>query len=218
MSALLYAINSQAMLASAERFDAALQAALAGGIDWFQLRDKREDARARMDTAVQALRLCRAAQVPLIINDDLQLARAIGAHGLHLGGSDGSIAEARKLLGRQAIIGASCHSDLQRAQQAVDEGASYVAFGRFFASRSKPEAPPADIEWLAQHAKEVSAPICAIGGISIDRLAPVLDAGARIVAVIDAIFGAPDPCAAAQALRQAINSHPPDNQVTIKYP
>lgn len=207
MSALLYAINSQAMLRSEVEFDAALQAALAGGIDWFQLRDKRSDAQARLHTAQRALRLCRAAQVPLIINDDLQLARAIGANGLHLGRQDGSIAEARELLGRQAIIGASCHSDLQRAQQAITDGASYAAFGRFFASRSKPDAPPADIECLPRYTQELAAPVCAIGGITTATLPQVLDAGARIVAVIDAVFGNPDPRAAARALRETIDRH-----------
>ena len=116
------------------------------------------------------------------------------------------------------MLGVTCGDDLARARHAVRLGADYVAFGRLFPSHTKPDAPPARLDTLREAARTLTVPVCAIGGISIDRLAPVLDAGARIVAVIDAIFGAPDPCAAAQALRQAINSHPPDNQVTIKYP
>ena len=134
----IYAINSAAMLRSEQRFVNALQAALDGGIDWFQLRDKRPDAGARRTLAEQALARCAAAGVPLLINDDVALARSIGAQGVHVGQSDVTVAEARSKLGPQALIGCSCHDQYELAASAVEAGASYVAFGRLFASRTKP--------------------------------------------------------------------------------
>lgn len=125
-----------------------VEAALKGGAQLVQYRDKSTDAQRRRQQAEALLALCRKHGRPLIVNDDLQLALDIGADGLHLGREDGDLATARRQLGPTALIGATCHQRLDWAETAVAAGASYVAFGRFFASRSKPQAPPAPLGLL----------------------------------------------------------------------
>lgn len=201
----IYAINSQAMLGSAAEFADALQAALDGGIDWFQLRDKQPDTGARRALAEQALALCRAAGVPLIINDDVALAHSVGAQGVHVGQADTAVAEARAVLGPQALIGCSCHDSYELAARAVEAGASYVAFGRLFASRTKPDAPAADLDYIRQHIARLTAPACVIGGITPDNAAQAAATGAQLLAAVDSIFGAADIRQAVRQLRRAID-------------
>lgn len=201
----IYAINSQAMLSSERQFVDALQAALDGGIDWFQLRDKRSQGGARRAFAELALERCAAAGVPLIINDDVALARSIGAHGVHVGQSDTAVAEARETLGSQALIGCSCHDRYELATGAIAAGASYVAFGRLFASRTKPDAPAADLDYVRQHIARLTVPACVIGGISPDNAALAAKTGAHLLAAVDSIFGADDIRQAVRRLRQAID-------------
>jgi len=149
--------------------------------------------------------LCAEAGVPLIINDDVSLALQVGAAGVHLGEDDGDIAAARALLGPQAIIGASCYDEFERAQRAVAAGASYVAFGAFFPSRSKVTPRRASPELLRQSAA-LGVPRVAIGGLTPDNSRPVVDAGADLIAVISGVFSEADPVAALEAYRSCFGS------------
>ena len=143
----LYAITDSKLLADGRLLPYA-EAALKGGARLLQYRDKSEDDRRRLREAEALRELCDRHGAQLIINDDAELAARLGV-GLHLGQEDGSLSAARALLGRKAIIGATCHARLDLAEQAIREGASYIAFGRFFDSNTKPGAPSATPELLA---------------------------------------------------------------------
>ena len=193
-----YAITAESH-ANPERLAQAVQAAVRGGAKVIQYR-----AKSRQDRLAEArllLAVCQSFQVPLIINDDVELAFAIGADGVHLGKDDGSIAQARHRLGKQAIIGVSCYNAVERASEAQALGASYVAFGRFFPSSSKPNAPCAQLETLAAAKQCLHLPIVAIGGITPANGLTLIKAGADVLAVIDSVFGADDPEQAALAFR-----------------
>jgi len=169
-----------------------VQQALAGGARLVQYRNKGDSNVVREHTARALLEICREQRVPLLINDDVELARKIGADGVHLGQSDTRLVEARQQLGTGAIIGVTCHASIELAAQAQENGASYVAFGRFFPSKTKPDAPPANPELLADAKQQLSIPICAIGGITPNNATPLIDAGADLIAVIHGVFGQPD--------------------------
>ena len=174
---------------------------LAEGVAWLQYRNKTAGDALRHEQASALQSLCATAGVPLIINDDVHLAKSIGAAGVHLGEDDGDIAAARALLGAQAIIGASCYDELPLAQRAVAAGASYVAFGAFFPTRSKTGTRQASVELLAQSAS-LGVPRVAIGGITPDNARSLVEAGADLVAVISGVYDAADPVAAVHAYRQ----------------
>ena len=182
-----------------ERLLMRCEAVLAGGAQWLQYRNKPASKTTRIRQASGLLPLCRARSVALIINDDLDVATAIGADGVHLGLGDGSIAAARAALGVDAIIGATCHNRLDLAERAVAEGASYVAFGAFFPSPTKPEAVQAAPELLAL-SQSLGLPRVAIGGINADNARLLIDAGADLIAVISAVFDTDDPQAATRRL------------------
>jgi thiamine-phosphate pyrophosphorylase len=193
----LYVITDDQL--SGEHLLTHVQQALAGGARLVQYRSKTGSEAAREHTARAVLELCRERRVPLLINDDIELAAKIGADGVHLGQDDGRVTAARQRLGSGAIIGVTCHASLQLAQLAQDEGASYVAFGRFFDSNTKPEAPPAELSILREARAELAIPICAIGGITPDNAPALLEAGADMLAVIHGVFGQADVQAAAQS-------------------
>jgi len=165
--------------------------ALAGGARVLQYRDKSDDAPRRHAEAQALLDLCRRYQVPLIINDDVALAAAIGADGVHLGERDVDIATARAALGARAIIGVSCYNSFERAQRLAASGANYLAFGAFFPSPTKPHAPRAEPE-LLRRAATLGLPTVAIGGITPDNGGLLVEAGADYLAVITGVFGADD--------------------------
>lgn len=190
----LYAITPE-HLSTIDALLNAVSAAIAGGAAVIQYRCK--NTAERQAGAPHLLHLCREAGVPLIINDDVELAAEVGADGVHLGKDDGDMALARRALGPQAIIGVSCYDSLERAMAAEQSGASYVAFGRFFPSRSKPNAPCARLETLTEARRRIRLPIVAIGGITADNGSPLLSAGADLLAVIEGVFGSNDPEAAA---------------------
>lgn len=192
----LYAITPEARTAPITDL---VTAALAGGARLLQYRDKSRDAGRRLAEAQALLALCRGSGVPLLINDDVELARHIRADGVHLGRDDPDPAAARALLGPRAIIGVSCYDDFGRAAAAAAAGAHYVAFGRFFPSRSKPGAVQADPALLARARGQLGLPVVAIGGVTPENAALLISAGADMVAVIDAVFGQPDVRAAAYA-------------------
>lgn len=194
----LYAITDPVLMPP-PRLAADVQAAIAGGAVLVQYRDKHGAPAERRERAAALLAICRNAGVPLIVNDDVALAAAVGADGVHLGRDDGDIAAARACLGPQAIVGVSCYNEFPRAAAAVGAGADYVAFGRFFPSRTKPAAVAADIE-LLRRARALPVPVAAIGGIDADNGATLVAAGADLLAVIAGVFGQPDPRAAAAAI------------------
>ncbi|QSP95969.1 thiamine phosphate synthase [Marinobacter salinisoli] len=185
----LYGVTDS-MLTPPETLIASVEAALRGGAVLIQYREKQAPAPERLRQARNLQALCRNAGVPLLINDDPELARRCGAAGVHLGQGDAAASEARQQLGENAIIGVTCHSRLALAQEACAAGADYLAFGRFFPSATKPKAPAADVSVLTQ-ARAYGRPISAIGGITIDNGAPLIQAGADLLAVVGGLFGGP---------------------------
>jgi len=166
--------------------------ALLGGAGILQYRNKTATAALRLKQAEALRELTREFAVPLIVNDDTALAQQVDADGVHLGGADGSAADARAVLGSGKLIGVSCYNRLALAQEAVRQGADYVAFGSFFVSTVKPEAVAATPDLLRQARRELNVPIVAIGGITAQNGAQLLKAGADALAVISAVFAAPD--------------------------
>ena len=163
-----------------------VEAAIRGGAVIVQYRDKNPtDA---LSLAIELVKICHKHKVPLIINDDVELAASAGADGVHIGKEDGAIAHARMRLGSDAIIGVSCYNFVEQALEAQGQGATYVAFGRFFPSFSKPLAAPAKIETLQQAKLALKIPIVAIGGILPENGAELLAAGADLLAVIGGLF------------------------------
>lgn len=175
-----------------ERLIALVQAALHGGVAIVQYRNKAADIGLRHEQALALQRICRTAGVPLIVNDDLEIAVAVDADGLHLGGEDGDLAAARRRLGPDKLLGASCYNRLELAVEARDHGADHVAFGAMYASSTKPGAIRAPLELFGQAAASVGLPAVAIGGITLDNTPPLIRAGAHAAAVISALFNAPD--------------------------
>jgi thiamine-phosphate pyrophosphorylase len=171
--------------------------ALEGGARLLQYRDKTRDHARRREEALALKALCAEFGVPMIVNDDVALAHAADADGVHLGEDDGDISAARTTLGAQAIIGVSCYDSIDRARAMAAAGADYVAFGAFFPSPTKPDARPAPPELLRQSAA-LGVPRVAIGGITPDNGGDLIDAGADYLAVISAVFGADDVRAAAR--------------------
>ncbi len=180
----------------------AVSAAIHGGARLVQYRDKSLDWPGRARQARDLLRLCHDHEVPLIINDDVELAVAIGADGVHLGDKDMVLNEARVRLGPRAIIGVSCYDSLDLAVRAAHAGADYVAFGSFFASPSKPQAVRALPSLLESARTTLNVPICAIGGITPENGAALIKAGAHMLAVISGIFAQQDFTTAARRYAQ----------------
>jgi thiamine-phosphate pyrophosphorylase len=183
----LYAITDSQLLAG--KFLPYVEAALEGGVTLLQYRDKSFDEARRLREAETLRTLCEQYNAQLIINDDAELAARLGV-GVHLGQTDGPLTPARALLGRKAIIGSTCHGQLELAEQAAKEGASYVAFGRFFNSNTKPGAPAATLDLLDQARTKLHLPICVIGGITLENAAPLVAHGADLLAVVHGLFGA----------------------------
>ena len=196
----IYAITFET--ADTEKLLAQVEAALTGGVAAVQYRDKSDDVARRHEQASELVALCRRFHAPLIVNDDLRLADLCDADGVHLGRDDASLREARIILGRDKFIGTSCYQSLEIALAAQAAGADYVAFGSFFPSPTKPAAARADVILLHEAARTLRVPIVAIGGITLASAPMLLDAGADSLAVLSALFDAPDIRAAARALNQ----------------
>ncbi len=171
---------------------AQVQAAIAGGARLFQYRNKSADARLRLAQASALRDVCRLHEAILIINDDVDLACSIDADGVHVGADDRAAASARAQLSTQQLLGVSCYDDLRRAESAAAQGADYVAFGSFFASRVKPDAVRAPLSILPAARRATGLPVVAIGGITLDNVGVLIAAGADAVAVLSAVFTAPD--------------------------
>lgn len=181
----LYAITQTANK-SGDTIINEVAAAVKGGAVVVQYRDKNPTDAPFV--VRELVKICHRHNVPLLINDDIELAALVGADGVHLGREDGAVTQARKQLGDEAIIGVSCYNFVEQAIAAQAQGATYAAFGRFFPSSSKPLAAPAQIETLRQAKLALTIPIVAIGGILPDNGAPLLAAGADLLAVIGGIF------------------------------
>ncbi len=193
----LYVITDAALQAP-QQLGERVRQALEGGARLVQYRDKSNHAARRQRQARELLELCNRHGARLIINDDVALAAATGAHGVHLGRDDPAIDTARERLGEAAIIGVSCYDQWPLAQRAVEAGADYIAFGRFFPSRTKPDAVQADIALLRRARRELEIPVAAIGGITADKGAALVAAGADLLAVVHDVFAAGDVYAAAR--------------------
>ena len=200
----LYAIADTRYLDDV-RLMAAVVEAMAGGAHVIQYRDKKHDAKTRVRQASELARLCHQHGVLFIVNDDAELAKQAQADGVHLGREDVLLAQAREQLGPEAIIGVSCYNELERALRAQAGGADYVAFGRFFPSRTKPQAVQADLALLREARQKLRVPIVAIGGITPENGASLIAAGADALAVIEGVFGQADVRAAARRYAQLFN-------------
>jgi thiamine-phosphate pyrophosphorylase len=193
----LYAITDSHLIPE-DKLTGQVAAAIRGGATVIQYRDKSSSPAQRQQQAAALVSLCHDHGIPLIINDDVELAVAVGAHGVHLGKADSTVRSARKQLGANAIIGVSCYNELERAVEAASEGADYVAFGRFFPSQSKPDTVTADPELLRQARQRLGIPVVAIGGITSENGQPLITAGAQLLAAIHGVFGQADVQAAAR--------------------
>ena len=193
----LYAITDTALLADSVLVERVWQA-IRGGATVIQYRDKQLPDESRRHQADALAALCSSHGVPLIINDDVALAAAVGAAGVHLGENDADLQAARRQLGTDAIIGVSCYNRLELALQAAASGADYVAFGRFFPSSTKPGAVQALPALLTEARQVLDIPVVAIGGITPENGRALVSAGAGLLAVIHGIFGQQDIEAAAR--------------------
>lgn len=188
----LYAITDSQLLPGDELFSG-VSAALKGGCKLVQYRDKSTDQTQRLSAAKTLLALCHQYHAQLMINDDVELAKTIGADGVHLGQDDMNPVAARIILGSHAVIGVTCHDSLALAEQAIRDSANYIAFGRFFPSNTKPDARPAPLSLLREaRARFANTPIAAIGGITLSNAQPLLAAGADMLAVCQGLFAAAD--------------------------
>ncbi|ACB93184.1 thiamine phosphate synthase [Xylella fastidiosa subsp. fastidiosa] len=179
-------------------------APLLNGIVWLQYRNKLANTALRTEQAQALLALCRPTGIPLLINDDLELAQTIGADGVHLGMHDSNASIARAQLGPHAIIGVSCYNQIERAKQAIKAGASYVGFGAFYPSHTKTTPYRATPELLRQ-TTHLGVPRVAIGGLTPKNIAPIIEAGAELLAVISGIYSAKNPITALKAYQSQFN-------------
>jgi thiamine-phosphate pyrophosphorylase len=175
-----------------------VNAALRGGAQVVQYRAKFIPESLRLAQAEEIAGFCRSHNALFIVNDSIALARAVHADGIHIGQSDADVSLARDALGPGTLIGVSCYNDMTRARNAVSQGADYVAFGSFYASNTKPEALRASLGLLQVAAAQLSLPIVAIGGVNADNAQELISAGADAIAVLAALFDAPDIEAQAQ--------------------
>ncbi|RXZ41993.1 thiamine phosphate synthase [Crenobacter cavernae] len=179
-----------------------VSAVLAGGARIVQYRSKSHDAGLRREQATEIQALCREHRALFIVNDDVSLAERLGADGVHVGRGDTSVTEARRLLGPQAIIGATCHDRPELARQAITAGASYVAFGAVFPSATKPDVVSAPLTLFAD-LPPLGVPVAAIGGITVENASLAWRAGTNMLAVIAGLFYSADPATAARAILAA---------------
>ncbi len=186
-----------------------IEAAVAGGVDAVQLREKDLPARDLMALASAVLAVCRRHHARMLINDRIDVALAVGADGVHLPGQSFSPGEARDALGLAACIGVSTHT-LQEARAAAAAGADFVVFGPVFDTPSKrPFGPPVGLDALREICTAVTLPVLAIGGVTALRVQAVRDCGACGVALVSAIMGAEDPERSARQLRSLLRVREP---------
>lgn len=171
-------------LTSDKQLLAYVRTLLDNNVSLIQYRDKSKDKDKRFHQASELLQLCQEYKKPLIINDDIELAKQINAGGVHIGQADGSITKARDLLGAESIIGVSCYGSLEFAFAAQKQNADYVSFGACFASPTKPQAPIISLATVKNACAHLTIPVVAIGGITLDNAASVLATGVSMLAII----------------------------------
>ena len=186
----LYAITDPRLLPT-ERLITSVESALRGGARVIQYRDKTASDIELVNNAQSLRDLCADYQAKFIINDDLDLCLRINADGLHLGKSDGDITHARNKLGEEKLLGVTCHSDLVYAQNCIQQGVDYCAFGRIFPSKTKPNAPHCPKDTL-KLAVQLSCPSVAIGGITTNNTTSIISTNIHSIAVIHGLFGQQD--------------------------
>ena len=184
------------------RMSALVNEALAGGVKVVQYRNKFAPPPLFRAQAAELLRICRAAGALLIVNDNPEIVADIGADGVHVGREDGGAARARAIVGPDRIVGVSCYDDLSIAAEAVAAGADYIAFGAMFPSTVKPGAVAAPLSLLTEARTRFKVPVCAIGGIKLDNVQSLIDAGTDMAAVITDLFDAQDIAAQAGAYQE----------------
>lgn len=187
------------------RLIAATDAILRGGCAVIQYRNKSASDGLRLEQAGALRQLTRRHAALLIVNDSVELALAVGADGVHIGADDGEIAATRQRLGPEGLLGVSCYQSADLARSAGREGADYIAFGSFFPSPTKPQAKRAGLELLDKTRSGIVLPVVAIGGITSDNCAPLVNAGADLLAVISAVYDTASP---EQAARQFQSHYP----------
>jgi thiamine-phosphate pyrophosphorylase len=198
----LYAITGEQYHPGRDLIDV-MEAAIRGGADVVQLRDKETPPDLLLEKARALRELTRRYGVAFIVNDYPELALEAEADGVHLGQEDMPIAEARRMLGKDKIIGVSTHN-MSQAREAVRQGADYIGVGPVYPTPTKPGRPAAGLAFVRQAAAEIAIPWVAIGGITLDNADEVLDAGARRLCAVSAIVGSPDPEAASREFRKRI--------------
>lgn len=202
----LYAITPD--LADTDELQRRVLAALRGGARVIQYRNKTASPTLRAEQARMLQFLCADSGVPLIINDHAALAAEIGAAGLHLGGEDGPLAAVRAALGPDLLLGSSCYDRIELAEAAIAAGADHIAFGSFFPSTVKPGAVRPPLDLLTRAKARFRVPVVAIGGITLENAPQLIAAGADAIAVISAVFSAPDVEKAAHAFQSLFRNSP----------
>jgi thiamine-phosphate pyrophosphorylase len=173
--------------------------AIRGGVALLQYRHKTADAALRQEQAECLQALCRTYKVPFIINDYVDLCLALDADGIHVGGTDASVAQVRAAVGSNKIVGASCYGSIELAHDAHRAGASYVAFGGFYPSKVKKYPVTTSPDIVAQSKREIPLPAVVIGGMTYANAAPLVAQGADMVAAISSVYLAGNPQSAARA-------------------
>lgn len=182
-----------------DKLVAASEQAIAGGATLLQYRHKTAADAQRAEQAAALLKLCRQMNVPLIINDHIDLCEQLDADGIHVGGTDASVATVRAQLGKEKIVGASCYGDLQLARAAAASGASYVAFGGFYPSRVKKYEVTTSPDIITRAMAELELPLCVIGGMTVENSRPLVALGAHMVAAISSVYSVDDHRSAASS-------------------
>jgi thiamine-phosphate pyrophosphorylase len=170
----------------------ATEIALTVGVGLLQYRHKTASGELRIEQASALLKLCRQHNVPFIVNDHIDLCIALDADGIHVGGTDASVAVVRTLIGKDKILGASCYGDFDLAEQAQIADASYVAFGGFYPSRVKKYEVSTPASIVSKAKSELTVPVCVIGGMTPENAKPLVKEGADMVAAISSVYNAAD--------------------------
>lgn len=196
----LYLITDKKLI-DRDNFIEIVEMSIKGGARIVQLREKDTPEDEIIDLGKKLLTITKKYAVPLIINDSPELAKKIGADGVHLGGDDTTIKNARLLLGAESIIGVSCYNQTERGLNSMENGADYVAFGTPYYTPTKPDREPTSMDTLKEAVQLIQdIPIFAIGGITKDNAQPILDTGVDGIAVITSVYGSSNPEAAARDL------------------
>ncbi len=180
-----------------DRLATVTEQALQGGAALVQYRHKTADAAQRLEQATRLLALCRRHRIPFIVNDYVDLCLALDADGIHVGGTDAPVADVRRMVGPDKIVGASCYGSLELAEEAQQAGASYVALGGFYPSRVKVYPVTTPVATITQAKHRWPLPVVVIGGMTVENSPPLITAGADMVAAVSAVYQADDPRATA---------------------